>query len=96
MDEVGVTISGSCAPAMSGAPFRVLGGGGVLRTLCWTGGCLFRVWRAIAGLPVGTCVGSRVVVTGGAPDCDLGAAIAGLGAGGCVTSRVVGTGVALV
>ena len=60
------------APAMSGAPFRVLGGGGVLRTLCWTGGCLFRVWRAIAGLPVGTCVGNRVVVTGGAPDCFLG------------------------
>ena len=61
----GVPISGSCALAMFGAPFRVLG----VSCARFVGmvDAYFGSGASIAGLLVGTCAASRVVVTGGAP-----------------------------
>ena len=65
----GVPVSGCCALAMSGVLFRVLWvfcarSAGTLGA--YFGSCAF-----IAGMLVGTCAASRVVVTGGAPGCVL-------------------------
>ena len=65
MEGGGVPVSGGCALAMSGVPFRVLWvfcarSAGTLGA--YFGSCAF-----IAGMLVGTCAASRVFVTGGAP-----------------------------